>query len=91
MHFEWDDEKAASNLLKHDVSFVEAKTVFGDPLATTVADQEHSVEEQRWITTGMSQQQRVIVVWHTNRGAVIRMIGARPATPQERRIYESGD
>ena len=91
MRFEWADEKAASNLIKHDVSFDEAKTVFGDPLATTVADGAHSVDEQRWVTTGISQQHRVIVVWHTNRGAVIRIIGARQATSQERRIYESGE
>ena len=91
MRFEWDSEKAASNLTKHGVSFDEASTVFGDPLATTIADPDHSVDEQRFFTTGLSTQQRVVIVWHTEREDVIRIIGAREATPRERRIYESGE
>ena len=91
MRFEWDSEKAASNLAKHGVSFDEASTVFGDPLATTIADPDHSVDEQRFLTTGLSTQQRVVIVWHTEREEVIWIIGAREATPRERRIYESGE
>jgi len=91
VRFEWDSEKAASNLAKHSVSFDEASTVFGDPLATTIADPDHSIDEQRFLTTGLSTQQRVVIVWHTEREEVIRTIGAREATPRERRIYESGE
>jgi uncharacterized DUF497 family protein len=91
VRFEWDSDKAASNLAKHGVSFVEASTVFGDSLATTIADPDHSVGEERLLTTGLSTQERVLIVWHTDREDVIRIIGAREATPQERRIYESGE
>lgn len=91
MRFEWDPKKAESNLAKHGVSFDEASSVFGDPLATSVADPEHSVGEERFLTTGISHQQRVVIVWHADRGDVIRIIGAREVTPQERRTYESGE
>jgi len=91
LRFEWDAEKAASNLAKHGVSLEEAVTVFGDPLATTTLDPDHSVDEERWLTTGHTDRGHLIVVSHTNRGAVVRVIGARPATPNERRIYESGE
>ena len=91
MRFEWDHEKAASNFAKHGVSFDEARTVFDDPLATTIADPDHSGDEDRWLTTGFSTQPRLVIVWHTNRSDVIRIIGARRATPNERRIYESGE
>ena len=91
MQFEWDSEKAASNLAKHGVYFDEASTVFGDPLATTIADPDHSSGEERFLTTGLSTQQRVLIVWHTEREDVIRIIGAREATTHERRIYESGE
>ena len=91
MRFEWDSDKAASNLAKRGMSFEEASTVFGDPLATTIVDPDHSVGEQRFLTTGLSAQQRVVIVWHTDREDVTRIIGAREATPRERRIYESGE
>jgi len=71
------------------VSFDDASTVFGDPLATTVADPGRSVGEERLLTTGLSKQQRVLIVWHTERDDTIRLIGAREATPRERRTYES--
>jgi hypothetical protein len=90
LEFEWNTNKAASNLLKHGVSFDEACTVFGDVLATTVIDLEHSAYEDRWLTTGVSSEGRVVVVWHTNRDAKIRIIGAREATAHERRVYEEG-
>jgi uncharacterized protein len=91
VRFEWDPEKAESNLTKHGVSFDEASSVFGDPLATSVADPEHSAGEERFLTTGMSNQQRVVIVWHVDRGDVLRIIGAREVTPRERRTYESGE
>lgn len=92
MRFEWDDEKAASNLAKHGVSFEEASTVFGDRLATTVIDQEHSGDDgDRWLTTGLSLQGRVVIVWHADHGCTVRIIGARLTTPSERRTYESGE
>ena len=90
MRFEWDPEKAAASLAKHGVSFDEASTVFGDPLATTVEDLEHSEDEERFLTTGLSARQRVVIVWHTDREDTVRIVGAREATSRERRIYESG-
>jgi uncharacterized DUF497 family protein len=62
VRFEWDPEKAASNLAKHGVSFEEARTVFGDPLATTVPDPDHSGAEERWLTTGLSDQHHLLIV-----------------------------
>ena len=91
VRFEWDPEKSASNLAKHMVSFEEARTVFGDPLATTVVGPDHSGDEERWLTTGLSRQHRIVIVWHTDRGCTVRIIGARLATPNERRAYESGE
>ena len=91
MQFEWDPEKAASNEAKHAVSFEEATTIFGDPLATTILDPDHSEGEERYLTTGLSDRQRVLIVWHTKREERIRIIGAREVTPHERRIYESGE
>ena len=91
MRFEWHPEKAAANLAKHGVSFNEASSVFGDPLATTVPDPDHSFGEERLLTTGLSNQQRVVIIWHTEGDDAIRIIGAREATPRERRTYESGE
>ena len=91
MPYDWDPGKAITNLQKHGVSFEEAITVFGDPLATTVLDGEHSIGEERWLTMGLTARQRVVIVWHMNRGESVRLIGARPATPQERRVYEYGE
>jgi hypothetical protein len=91
VRLEWHPEKAAANLAKHGVSFAEASSVFGDALATTVLDPGHSVTEERFLTTGMSNQHRVVIVWHTERDEAIRIIGAREATPHERRTYESAE
>jgi uncharacterized DUF497 family protein len=89
MLFEWDPRKAAANLAKHGVSFDEGSTVFGDPLAGTIGDPVHSADEARFITIGRSDQDRVIVVVHTDREDKIRIISARPATRRERRTYGS--
>lgn len=88
MRFEWDSVKARSNLRKHEVSFEEAASVFYDPLAATGADPDHSEDEDRWVTFGMSSQGRLLVVAHAERNGVIRIISARTATRPERHIYE---
>ena len=72
MEFEWDPDKAAQNLAKHRVSFVEAATVFGDPLAVTYFDPDHSGEEDRFLTFGHSNAGELLVVSHTDRDDRIR-------------------
>jgi uncharacterized DUF497 family protein len=91
IEFEWDAKKAASNLVKHGVSFDEASTIFGDSLATTIPDPDHSSDEERWVTTGQSAYGRLLIVSHTDRWATIRIVNARAVTARERRIYESGE
>ena len=91
MRFEWDAVKAAKNSEKHGVSFEEASTVFGDPLARTDPDEDHSEDEDRFLTIGISLLDRVLVVWHTSRMDRVRIVGARLATARERRAYESGE
>ena len=89
MRFEWDEDKAAANLAKHGVSFNEAATVIGDPLGWTYPDSEHSVSEERWITVGLSEGQRILVVAHKEEEADwIRILSARQATRKERKFYE---
>lgn len=90
MEFEWDTRKAAANLKKHGVSFQEAATVFGDTMAITYPDPDHSESENRSITFGMSRDGRLLVVAHTERGIKIRIITARSMTMHERKIYEEG-
>lgn len=82
--FEWDTEKAVSNLQKHDVSFEEAATVFFDPLSLTIPDPVHSDEENRFVTTGLSDQRRPLVVVHSEHDDRIRIISARLATSSEK-------
>ena len=86
--FEWNEEKAKGNIRKHRVSFDEGKTVFNDPLAITISDPDHSEEEDRFIDVGLSKSGRVLVVWYTETGKLIRIIGCRRATRSERRRYE---
>ena len=86
--FEWDEEKSKANLRKHGVSFDEAKTVFNDPFAMTIADPDHSAREDRYIDMGMSSRGRILLVWYTEREPNIRIIGSRKATPSQRRQYE---
>lgn len=90
MEFEWDPEKASSNERKHGVTFHEGATVFGDPLAITFADPDHSMDENRYLTFGISRLDRLLVVSHTERRGRVRIINARLMTRQERRIYEQG-
>ena len=92
--FEWHPGKAASNLRKHGVDFNLAATVFRDPFALSVLDEDHLETEERWVTVGESQQHQLLVVVHTARHIgdriVARIISARPATRHERRQFESG-
>jgi hypothetical protein len=90
LKFEWDKAKAEANLRKHGISFEEAASVFGDPMALTFEDPDHSIGEQRWITFGISQVGRLLVVAHTGRRRANRIISARKVTRRERGIYEQG-
>jgi uncharacterized DUF497 family protein len=74
LEFEWDDDKARKNFKQHGVSFEEASTVFGDPLAITIPDPLHSEVEDRFITLGESHGRRLVVVVSTDRGDRIRII-----------------
>ena len=88
MQFEWDEKKAASNLVKHGVSFEDAATVFGDPLSDTAPDPDHSLEEHRFIIIGAAESGKILVVAHTDDGHTVRIISAREATHAEKRSYE---
>ena len=88
MKFDWNQKKAAFNLVKHGVSFDEAATAFDDPLYIDFFDPEHSEDEHRYIRVGLSDQRRILVVSYTERNSAIRLISARPATRKERQAYE---
>lgn len=90
LHFEWEPAKADANRRKHGVSFEEAVSVFGDPFALTLHDPDHSEAEDRFVTLGRSIADRLLVVVHTDREDVIRIISARKAIRSERRQYEEG-
>jgi uncharacterized DUF497 family protein len=72
IQFEWDEEKASGNENKHGVTFEEARTIFNDPFAITIADPAHSAHEDRWLDIGFSSQGRLLVVWYVERGGSIR-------------------
>jgi uncharacterized DUF497 family protein len=86
--FEWDPRKAALNLAKHKISFAEAVTAFGDPFGQIADDPRHSTGEERFVLLGQSDQERLLVVMFSERGAAVRLISARKATPRERRRHE---
>ena len=88
MEFEWDAKKAEYNLGTHKVSFTEATTVFGDPLGMTAGDPDHSVDENRFLTVGLSDRNRLLIVSHIHRGKRVRIISARRLTASERKAYE---
>ena len=90
MKFEWDQNKAASNLSNHGISFDEAKTVFNDPLYVDFFDPDHSYKEHRYIIIGQSTDNRLLLVAYTEREDTIRLISAREATRKERKDYEEG-
>ncbi len=89
MEFEWDADKAASNVAKHGVTFAEAMTVFGDPLALAIVDPDHSEGELRFLSIGLSAARRLLVVAYTEREGRTRIINAPEAIPRERKQYES--
>jgi uncharacterized protein len=88
LQFTWDPQKATSNLRKHKVGFPEAATAFADPQSLTIPDPDHSVGEERFVLIGQSERRRLVVVAHVERGDLIRIISARPATRRERKTYE---
>lgn len=91
LKFEWDPQKANSNINKHGVSFEEASTTFRDILSFTIDDPLHSKEEERLVLIGMSSKNRLLVVVHTEREEDVRIISARKATMKERNNYESNE
>ena len=91
-NFEWDPRKALDNRDKHGVTFDEAATVFRDSKALSIFDPDHSETEDRWITSGISENGRLLIVIHTFReesedAVTIRIISSRKATKQETKIY----
>ncbi len=90
MRFEWDPRKARLNQSKHRISFEEATTTFRDPLSVTGLDPDHSIGEHRFVTFGLSSKGRVLAISHTELAESVRIISARRATKQERKIYEEG-
>lgn len=90
MRITWDPRKAAANKRKHNVSLEEAASVFYDPLSATGNDPDHSLEEMRFVTFGVSSAGNLLTVAHTEDDDVIRIITARHATAAERKIYEKG-
>jgi uncharacterized DUF497 family protein len=88
MTFEWHDRKEKANIQKHGVDFNEASTCFSDPLKVEVYDDEHSVDEDRFIVLGISSQGRLLAVCYVERGYdCVRIISARIATKSERLFY----
>jgi hypothetical protein len=95
-NFEWDPSKAKENLQKHKLVFERAAEIFLDPLALSIYDEEHSPQEDRWITIGKDHSNRLLVVVHTfhqkdNNNAIIRIISARTATKREGGQYRGED
>jgi uncharacterized protein len=88
MKFQFDPEKAKSNIKKHGISFAEVEPVFFDAFALTIEDE--SVFERRFITVGLDARLRLVTVCWTERGKDIRIISARLATTNERKTYENG-
>lgn len=92
--FDWDSNKARTNLAKHRISFRLATSVFRDPLALTISDDEHSKHEERWITMGRAENGQTLVVVHTSQWLdtteiKVRIISARKADRDEIRDYEN--
>ena len=88
MDFEWDEQKANANAVKHGVTFEEAKTVFADDFAAILTDTLHSENELRTLIIGYSAQNRLLFVSYTERGDAVRLISARTATKREHEKHE---
>ena len=91
-NFDWDPIKAKQNLQKHGVSFERAAKVFLDPFAISIYDDDHSENEDRWITIGAEVNEVLLIVVHTFRGAdiktaIVRIISARKADHEEAQQY----
>ncbi len=91
LRFEWNFDKAEKNINKHGVPFEEAVTVFDDPMFITFIDQEHSFDEERYITIGLSNSARLLMIAHTDRSGFIRIVSARKATRKEQLFYEKSE
>jgi len=92
-HFEWDPAKAGQNARKHRVTFERGATVFLDPNAVSLFDDQHSDEERRWITLGLDETGALLVISHTyhedaENSARVRLISARKATKNETKQYQ---
>lgn len=85
---QWDPEKAATNFAKHGVRFSESLSVFQDDFAITIRDEESDPNEERFVSIGVGEKGRILVVVYTWRGPDIRIISARRAEPRERAAYE---
>ena len=90
MYFEWDKKKAIMNQRKHGVSFEEAVSALRDSFSATARDPDHSENEERFVTFGISSAGRLLTVSHTERSDATCIISARIATHVERKIYEEG-
>ena len=92
IEFEWDESKATANLKKHQVSFEEAKSIFFDDFGVQFFDEDHSLDEERFLMLGRSSRSKLLIVCHCERerGAVIRIISARKATKRESAFYRGG-
>ncbi|MEB4592474.1 BrnT family toxin [Candidatus Thiothrix sp. Deng01] len=90
IRFEWDTKKAAVNLKKHGISFEEARSVFYDEFAVQFYDDGHSDNEDRFLMLGLSRESNILLVCHCERddGQTIRIISARKATKNERKLYK---
>ena len=91
--FEWDPIKAKENLRKHRISFDRAAEVILDPLAVSIIDQEHSEDEERWVSLGKDRRGRVLILVHTflevsAEECRVRIISARKASKREMKQYE---
>ena len=88
LEFKWNSKKFQKNMSKHGVSFIEAATVFSDSLSMTYGDPDHSDEEDRFVIVGLSSSGKLLMVSHTYRNDLIRIISARKLTRRERKQYE---
>lgn len=92
MKFEWDSEKEKVNIKKHGITFEQASYVFADPFALNKYDDEHSIEEDRWVLLGKSINEVLLIVVHTFKDddniEYVRIISARKATKNEQQSYQ---
>ena len=88
LKIEWDTKKANSNKKKHGITFEEAGTLLSDSLSITIPDPLHPGDEERFVTIGQSDRKRTLIVVHTERGDVIRLISAHLENANERKRYE---